>query len=254
MTKQELFHKADYYKNLIDTNRPIHAKQQKEIDHYFRMEFIYRSNLLEGNTLTIAETKQIFEEGITAAGKHRKEYDEAIGQAEAYDYILSLAGTEQLEITETIIQRLHYLLYYKMDYEEAGQYRRTQVSISGTEHMPPKAEDVPHLMEHFMNQMQSSKRLLHPIEFAAMCYKRLVDIEPFGEGNGKVARLLMNVILVNAGYGITSIPPELRYEYSNALVLSQRKNNPNIDTFVDLITECVIEAGRDYCRLLGETD
>lgn len=250
MRKQELFHKADYYKNLIDMNRPFDSEQLKELDNYFRIGFTYSSNSIEGNTLTITETKILLEDGITVGGKPIKDYYEAAGHAQAYDYMLSVARTEQIDITEDIIKKLHYLFCHKLDQDEAGQYRKIQVYISGTEYLPPKAEEVPHLMEHFINQMQSSKRLMHPIEFAAICHKRLVDIHPFKDGNGRTARLLMNLILVNAGYGITSIPPVLRNEYINALILSQRENNPNIDTFIELIAECVIETERDYCRLL----
>lgn len=250
MTKQELFHKADYYKNLIDMNRPFNTEQLSELDNYFRVGFTYSSNSIEGNTLTITETKILLEDGITVGGKPIKDYYEAAGHAQAYDYMLSVARTEQLFITEDIIKRLHALFYHKLDHEEAGQYRKIQVYISGTEYLPPKAEEIPHLMEHLINQMQSSKRLMHPIEYAAICHKRLVDIHPFKDGNGRTARLIMNLILVNAGYGVTSIPPILRNEYINALILSQKENNPNIDAIIEFIAECVIETERDYCRLL----
>lgn len=250
MTKHELFQKADYYKSLIDMNRPFDSEQLKELDNYFRVGFTYSSNSLEGNTLTITETKILLEDGITVGGKPIKDYYEASGHAQAYDYMLSVARTEQLNITEDIIKKLHSLFYHKLDQDEAGQYRKIQVYISGTEYLPPKAEEVPNLMEHFINQMQSSKQYIHPIEFAAICHKRLVDIHPFKDGNGRTARLLMNLILVNAGYGITSIPPVLRNEYINALILSQKEINSNIEPFIEFIAECVIETERDYCRLL----
>lgn len=251
MTLQELFHKADDYKNLIDNNRPYDPEQLKELDNYFRVGFTYSSNAIEGNTLTITETKILLEDGITVGGKPIKDYYEAAGHAQAYDYMLSMAKTEHLNITETIIKRLHYLFYHKLDQEEAGQYRNIQAHISCTEYLPPRPEELSHLMEHFINQMQSSKGIMHPIEFAAICHKRLVDIHPFIDGNGRTARLLMNLILVNAGYGITSIPPVLRNDYFNALTLSQRVNNPDINSFIEFIAECVIETERDYCRLLS---
>jgi Fic family protein len=251
LTKQELFKKADYYKNLIDSYRPFDLKQLKELDNYFRIGFTFSSNSIEGNTLTIDETKIILEDGITVGGKPIKDYYEAAGHAQAYDYMISLARTEQLDITETVIKRLHYLFYHRMDQEEAGRYRKIQVNSSGTDYFPPKPEDVPHLMEHFINQMQSSKRFMHPVEFAALCHKRFVDIHPFKDGNGRTARLLMNLILVNAGYGVTLIPPDLRSEYIDALVLSQRANNPNVDALIEFIAGCVIESEREYCRLLN---
>jgi Fic family protein len=250
MTKQELFNKADYYKGLIDSNRPVNLEQLKEIDNYFRVGYTYSSNSIEGNTLTITETKIVIEDGITVDGKPMKDYYEAAGHALAYNYLLSMARNNELEITEAIIKRLHYLFCHKMDPEEAGQYRKMQVNISGSKYLPPSPEDIPHLMEHFINQMQSSKRLMHPIEFAALCHKRLSDIHPFKDGNGITARLLMNLILVNAGYTVASIPPVRRNDYINALVVSQKANNPDIDELIKFIAECVIETERDYCRLL----
>lgn len=251
MTKQELFNKADYYKDLIDKHRPFNKEQLTQLDNYSRIGFTYSSNAIEGNTLSISETKLLLEDGVTASGKPIKDCYAASGHAQAFNYMLSTARTEPLEITEDVIKRLHYLFCHKIDLEEAGQYRKCEVYLSDTKHLPPKPEDVPHLMEHFMNQMQSSRRLMHPIEFAAICHKRLVDIHPFKDGNGITARLLINLILENAGYGITSIPPVLRNEYINALILSQRENNPDIDTFIEFIAERVIEAEMDYCRLLS---
>jgi Fic family protein len=250
MAKQELFHKADYYKILIERNRPLDSEQLTELDNYFRIGFTYSSNSLEGNTLTITETKILLEDGITVGGKPIKDYYEASGHAQAYDYMLTMARTNNFVITEEVIKRLHFLFYHKLDQEEAGQYRKIHVFISGAEYLPPSPEEIPHLMEQFIRQMQISNKLMHPIEFAAICHKRLVDIHPFKDGNGRTARLLMNLILINAGYGITSIPPVLRNEYINALIISQRETNPDIDTFIEFIAECVIETQRDYCRLL----
>jgi Fic family protein len=250
MTKQELFDKADYYKDLIDKNRPLEIKQLTDLDNYFRIGFTYNSNSIDGNTLTMEETKSLLEDGVTSITKPASDYDEAAGYAQAYDYMLSIARSEQFEITEDLIKRLHFLFYQKKDPEEAGRYRIAMADNLSMQHLPPAAEEVPHFMEHFMNQMQSSRRLMHPIEYAAICHKRLIDISPFKEGNGGVARLIMNLILINSGYTVTSIPPELRNEYINALILSQRKNNPDIDALLELVVECVIESEKDYCRLL----
>lgn len=250
MTNQELFSKADYYKAFIDRNRPFDKEQVTELDHYFRIGLAFSNNSMEGNSLTLQETKQFLEDGITADRNSMKDYQEAAGHAEAYDYMLAMARTDNLELTEAIIRKLHLLYYHQIDPKEAGQYRKVELHIAGTKQTPPAPEDVPHFMEHFINQMQSSRRFMHPIEFAAICHKRLLDLQPFIAGNGIIARLFMNLILVNAGYGITSISPVLRSEYSKALELSQGVNNPDIDAFIKLIAECVIEAEKEYCRLL----
>lgn len=151
-------------------------------------------------------------------------------------------------ITEYTIKKLHRLFYQKVDDHQAGQYRSVQVYISGTEYFPPAPDEVPQLMKHLTDQIRSSRGTLYPIELAAMAHKRLVDIHPFIDGNGRTARLLMNLILVNAGYGVVSIPPILRNDYINVLSASRRLND--MEPFFKLIAECVIETERDYCRLI----
>jgi len=248
MTLPELLNKADIYRDKIQSSRPLSKEELKSLDDYFRVGLTYSSNALEGNTLTISETKILLEDGLTVSGKPIKDCYEAIGHADAYDYMLELARQPNLQLNEDIIKHLHYLFYQRVDANTAGEYRNTQVYISGTEYVPPSPEDVPRLIEHFINQWESSKKSLHPIELAAMCHKRLVDIHPFIDGNGRTARLLMNIILVNAGYGVVSIPPVLRNDYINTLIISQ--TTQDADPFIKLIAECVIETERDYCRLL----
>lgn len=153
-----------------------------------------------------------------------------------------------MNITEDTIKRLHRLFYQKVDADQSGQYRTIQVYISGTEYIPPSPEEVPQFMKHLADQISSSRSTLHPIELAAMAHKRLVDIHPFVDGNGRTARLLMNLILVNAGYGVVSIPPIWRNDYINAMSASRLHND--MEPFSELIAECVIETERDYCRLL----
>ena len=249
MILQDLLKKADAYRDKIQSARPLSKEELKSLDEYFRVDLTYSSNALEGNTLTISETKILLEDGLTVNGKPIKDCYETIGHAEAYDYMLGLARQTDLQITENVIKHLHYLFYRRIDMDNAGKYRTSQVYISGSEYIPPSPEGVPHLMEHFISQWESSRKSLHPIELATMCHKRLVDIHPFLDGNGRTARLLMNIILVNAGYGVVSIPPVLRHDYINTLVISQTEQNT--DLFLKLIAECVIETERDYCRLLN---
>jgi len=245
---QDLLQKADSYKQKISSARPLPPEELKSLDNYFRIGFTYSSNALEGNTLTISETKILLEDGITVGGRPLKDCYEAVGHGTAYDFMLKLARQQDLTITESIIKNLHRLFYQKVDADQAGNYRTIQVYISGTEYIPPAPEDVPQLMKHLADQIHYSQSALHPVELAAAAHKRLADIHPFIDGNGRTARLLMNLILVNNGYGVVSIPPILRNDYINALSASRRMNN--LEPFAKLIAECVIETERDYCRLL----
>lgn len=245
---QELLQKADSYKKKISSARPLAKEELKSLDDYFRIEFTYSSNALEGNTLTVSETKILLENGITVGGRPLKDCYEAVGHGAAYDYMLTLARQQNLTITEDVIRNLHRLFYQKVNADQAGSYRTIQVYISGTEYIPPAPEDVPRLMAHLADQIHFSQSTLHPVELAAMAHKRFVDIHPFTDGNGRTARLLMNLILVNKGYGVVSIPPVLRNDYINALSASRQLND--MEPFSKLIAECVVETERDYCRLL----
>lgn len=247
---KELLNKADMYKKKIEEARPLGVLELKELDKYFRIGLTYSSNALEGNTLTISETKILIEDGITIGGKPIKDCYEAIGHAQAYDYMLNIARNKNLIITEEIIKKLHFLFYNKIDVEQAGQYRKQQVYISGTEYLPPAYKDVPILMKEFIEELNKEKDKLHPIEYAALFHKKLVDIHPFVDGNGRTARLLMNLILISTGYGIVTIAPVLRNEYITSLMIAQREKNQDITQFIKFIAECVIETQKDYCRLL----
>lgn len=111
--------------------------------------------------------------------------------------MLELARWQDRKITEETIRKLHRLFYQKVDADQAGQYRSIQVYISGTEYIPPSPKDIPQLMKPLTDQIHFSHSTPHPIELAAMAHKRLVYIHPFVDGNGRTARLLMNLILVN---------------------------------------------------------
>lgn len=249
MDKKELFQKADKYKSKIDSARPLGVKSIKELDEYFKIKLTYSSNALEGNTLSLSETKVLLEDGITIGGKTMKELLEAIGHSKAYDYMLKTARQTGMKITEDIILKLHSLFYNGIDPDNAGEYRMQQVYINGTEYIPPKAENVGLAMKSFICESNELRGKVHPIEYAALLHKRLVDIHPFIDGNGRTARLVMNLVLFNSGYGIVCIPPVLRLKYIESLNLSRMRKNE--DYFIKFIAERVIETEKDYCRLLG---
>ena len=250
MTKQELFNKADQYKKIIQAARPLKPEEIKELDAYFKIGLTYSSNALEGNTLTISETKVLLEDGLTAGGKPLKDSLEVIGHAKAYDFMLQIIREKPFELTEHIILELHRLFYEGIDKQNAGKYRDISVYITGTDYLPPESEQVPVMMKEYIHKVNQLSGKVHPIELAALAHKWLVDIHPYVDGNGRTARLLMNLFLIHYGFGIVSIPPVLRLEYIDALRVSQRANQPDTEPFIKLIAECTIETQKDYCRLL----
>ena len=232
---QELLQKADLYKEQSDKPLPTGDTPQ---DSNLRTMFTYRTNALAGNSFTLLETKQLLEEGPSEEASRLKEWYEVEGASNGYDLMLDLAAKPEMDITEDTIIRLHKLFYQRIDPERAGCYRITPASHEG--YTSPDFEEVPRLTNHLIDQINSSKTTLHPIELAAMVHKRLLDIQPFDGGNIQIATLVMNLILVHSGYGVISIPPTLHNEYQDALTASRRLYD--MEPFSKLIAECVIEA------------
>ncbi|MDR0818357.1 MAG: Fic family protein, partial [Oscillospiraceae bacterium] len=142
MEIKSLLKRIDGNKAYIDAYRPLSPEDNRELDAYFRIGATYSSNALEGNTLTLTETKALLEDGLTAGGKPIRDSNEALGHARAYDFMLETARSEPFEFSVNIILRLHKLFYSGIDADKAGAYREGQVFITGTEYIPPQAKDV----------------------------------------------------------------------------------------------------------------
>lgn len=246
---KELLQIIDANREKIRARRPLTGDEVRELDQYYKIGTTYSSNALEGNSLTLTETKVLLEDGITVGGKPIRDFYEATGHAKAYDFMLTAARSDGFLFTGEMIQKLHRLFYSGVDSEQAGRYRDHQVFITGTEYVPPTAQEVPALMERFVSELNAKRDSLHPVLLAAFAHKRLVDIHPFGDGNGRTARLVMNLVFVNKGYQVVSIPPILRHEYIGALMTAQRADNPTDEPFQKLIAEWELEAQRDYIRM-----
>lgn len=249
MELNDLLQKIDRGRENINKRRPLTPAEVRELDAYYKIGTTYSSNALEGNSLTLTETKVLLEDGITVGGKPIKDFAEATGHAKAYDFMLEAARSVAPAFTEEMIQKLHRLFYSGIDSEQAGCYRDHQVFITGTEYVPPASEDVLGLMREFVAGLNAKRDSLHPVLLAAFAHRRLVDIHPFTDGNGRTARLLMNLVFVNKGYCVVSIPPILRGDYISALIAAQRAENPTDTPFQTLIAECELEAQRDYGRM-----
>jgi Fic family protein len=251
MELNALLSRIDRLKAKIDKKRPLSESELKQLNDYFKVGVTYSSNAIEGNSLTETETKVLLEDGITVGGKPLRDIYEATGHGDAYDFMLSASQNKKLAITETLILRLHELFYQRLDSGNAGCYRNVRVIITGTDYLPPNYDKVPSLMTAFVKELNARKGKTHPVLLAAYAHRRLVDIHPFVDGNGRTARLLMNLILINSGYFVASIPPILRTEYLDALRVAQRKENASDTLFNTLIAECEFETQKDYCRMFG---
>ncbi len=243
---KELLAKIDAYKEKIDQYRPMQEPLLSQFRAYYRIGLTWTSNALEGSSLTESETKVVLEDGLTVAGKPLREYYEAIGHANAYDAMFGLVDRSK-PVTEAAIRELHRLFYHQIDEGQAGKYREQRVFITGSRFTPPSAEKVAGAMGEFVRWMAENESALHPVVFAAQAHKRFVFIHPFVDGNGRVARLLMNLCLLRGGYTLAIVPPVLRVEYIQLLEKAHTDDVP----FVEFIAQRVLETQKDILRMLA---
>lgn len=240
------FAQNDEYKAKINALRPLSNEVLTQVKEYYKIGLTYASNALEGNTLSLVETKVVLEDGITIGGKPLKDHYETVGHAKAFDEIINLS--KNTTFTENDIKLLHKLFYEKIDNEKAGKYRTSQVIITGSDVELPKPEELDEKMHEFILQLPNFKEKLHPVEYAAMVHIIFVNIHPFTDGNGRVARLLMNLALLQSGYNIVVIPPVVRADYISAI---QKTNNGNNADFINFISEMVLESQKEYLKIIS---
>ncbi len=209
----------------------------------------YNSNAIEGNTLTITETKIILEDGITIGkGKTLKEHLEVINHKEAIDYIKDIVN-KNIDINENVIKDLHYIILKSINNENAGRYRSVNVLISGSNHRPPEHFLVSQNMEELIKWYNENKDNLHPVRLAAEFHHKFTFIHPFIDGNGRCGRLLMNLILMRFGYPMTVIKIQDRSEYMSALEKASVEND--LTDFINIIAEAVSSSLDTYLYILG---
>ena len=222
MTLDELTKK----KQQLDKFRPLPAALVRNLDDWFRVELTYTSNAIEGNTLTRRETAMVVEKGITVGGKTLVEHLEATNHASALGWLMEQVGRKPETLTEQDILRIHELILKGIDDANAGHYRALPVRISGSSVVLPNPRKVAELMSRFVEWIGSAHGL-HPVSLAAEVHYRLVTIHPFVDGNGRTARLLMNLVLLMHGYPPAIIRKRDRLSYISALEKAQLGGSQN---------------------------
>lgn len=214
--KYEIYHKK---KQALDSYRPLPEAMVSNLENWFRIELTYTSNAIEGNTLTRQETALVVEKGLTVGGKSLKEHLEAANHADAINWIASLTTKSIKQISEKDILHLHSLILKGIDDTYAGHYRNVPVRIAGSAVVLPNYLKISDLMEKFISWLHNTS--IDPIELAALAHYELVTIHPFVDGNGRTARLLMNLILMIYGFPPAIIKPSERLAYINSLEKAQ---------------------------------
>ena len=247
---QNLLTRIDEKKKQLDSYRPLPSALVKNLEEYFAVECTYNSNAIEGNTLSLSETALVIERGITIGGKTVREHLEAINHAQAINFIKEIARKKPATITTDDILAIHKIILQKIDDRNAGAFRKIAIRTLGSTTIFPNYAKVPLLMIDFMQWLQTTHD--HPAIIGALAHFKLVSIHPFVDGNGRTARLLMNLILLQHGYPIAIVKQAHRSAYINAIETA--RTTENFTDFYILILHAVEESLDQYLQAITESD
>lgn len=242
----ELLVQADTLKSELNACRDW---DQESVQEALNIEYTYDSNRIEGNTLTLRETDLVIHKGLTVAGKSLVEHLEAINHYEAVEMIRDLAQ-QKMVLTNFSLLSLHSLVLRGIDKNNAGQFRCVPIMISGSRHTPPQPWQLNKLMEDFFHFYSEHKELLHPIILAAELHEQLVTIHPFIDGNGRTARLLMNLVLLQHDFPIAIIHGDTETRLAYYAALEKCNLEQNKEDFHCLIAQVVINSQQHLLQLI----
>lgn len=199
------------------------SAKEKELEAFI-IRFTYDTQRIEGSKLTLRETANLLERGITPASKPINDVKEAEAHAELFKEVIEYKKDLKLSITLL----WHRKLFVETKSDIAGKIREHGVIISGSKFTPPSPVEVDPLLEDFFTWYGKNREKIHPVELAALVHLKFVTIHPFADGNGRISRLLMNFVLHKKGYPMINIPYENRSSYYTALERAQVKMNDAI--------------------------
>ena len=240
------FNTIDSLKEKIDKYRPFSKQLAESLHEKLVVEWTYNSNAIEGNTLTMYETKVVLE-GITVGGKTMVEHLETINHRDAILFIEDLVSNME-PISEWNIRNIHSIILKEINNKNAGIYRKENVVISGAKHIPPKYYEITDLMQELIEEYDNNWEGFHPVVRATLLHGEFVKIHPFVDGNGRTARLLLNFELMRYGYPPIIIKNEDRAKYYDVLDIAH--TTMNYKPFIKLISELVVESERLWISLL----
>ena len=194
---------------------PVSAKKKET--ETFAIKFTYDTQRIEGSTLTLRETANLLENGITPSQKPLQDVKEAESHLKVFREMLDYDKDLSLQI----ILYWHKLLFESSKKDIAGRIRVHQVAIAGSKFMPPFPAEVYPLLRDFFKWYSKYKTKVHPVELAALVHLKFVTIHPFADGNGRLSRLVMNFVLNKFGFPLLNIEYKNRNSYYNALERSQ---------------------------------
>lgn len=228
---------------------PLDKIALEKLREHFRTHHIYHSAGIEGNRLTMAETAIVLKEGIDISGKPLKDSIEVKNLGLAFDFLYDLSQ-QDVPISENYIKQIHKLIIGDDPSLSPGDYRNIGVIITGSEHRPPEPFEVPIKMMELVEWIRENENQ-NPIIVAAIAHHEFVKIHPFKDGNGRTARILLNLILLKKGFPICNIRRDERPMYYEALSLA---DTGVYEPIVEVVAENCSTLFSEYIRLRDESN
>jgi len=213
----------------------------EKIERDFTIKFTYNTNAIEGNTLSLIETAALLNKNIAPQGKSLREIHEITNTENALNYIKNFKG----EPSKRLVCRMHKIMMASIDDESAGKMRTYDVAIQGANWLPPRGKEVKKAFKEFMEWYNKNKKKLHPIELAAITHLKFIEVHPFGDGNGRIARLITNLILMKNGYPPINIKVKDTIEYVKVLQYTQ-----NTQKFKGIVDWFLQKLGEGYSNIM----
>jgi Fic family protein len=227
-------------RNFAKERRSMPKSAWKEELRKFSIKFTYDTQRIEGSALTLRETANLLEMGVTPLGKPVQD----IKEAEAHQKILyEILGFRKDLSVQTVLY-WHRRLFESTKKDIAGRIRQHQVAISGSKFVPPSPAEVYPLLREFFKWYERNRKKLHPVELAGLVPLKFVTIHPFADGNGRISRLIMNFVLNRQSYPMLNIPYNNRNSYYNALERSQVRRQESI--FLQWFFKRYVKENRRY--------
>ncbi|NWJ47105.1 MAG: Fic family protein [Chloroflexi bacterium] len=231
----------------LDRYRPLKSNILNRLYGDLRVVLTYHSNAIEGNTLNLRETQMVIENGLTVSGHSLREYLEATNHAEAFDFLVRLVEGNA-KISLEYILALHHLVLKGIDDESAGRFRDGPVYIRGATLIPPPARQVPSMLAEWLEWLEESGQSFEPIVRAAIAHHDFEAIHPFFDGNGRTGRLILNLMLMQAGYPPALLLRDWRVNYLRALDTATLGNYSPIANLVGRAVEGGLDLYLEACR------
>ena len=251
MLDKQIQKRLDDKLKIIKNARPLPTSVVAKLKEQFAIDMTYNSNAIEGNRLSLKETYWVISEGITVKGKSLKDHLEAKNHYSAVSYLYELVEhNRKTTVSEHLVRSLQQLIVSETDSKHAGTYRDGNVYITGSKHTPPDAYEVSKMMNDLILWVHSNIKTMHTVELAAIAHHKLVFIHPFFDGNGRTARLFMNLLLMQKGYPLVVILKNDRKKYYDVL---QKADYGNYKPLIMFIAQAVERTANIYLKVLPQT-